>query len=471
MQRIFTLWLAAALLVTPWQVRGQEAGLTELYGNGVHAYFAGQSYDAHRYFTTAINAGSKDPRAYYFRGLNYLRLGRPSEAQADFAEGARLEAGDASGLFAVDRALQRIQGQTRLAIERQRMAARAGVLQELVNERYEGSRRAREAQDEVIVPAQPPRLPETVDPLAAPPDAAAPPLPIKPAPAQPAAEDDAFGAPNNAPPPAANLPANPPAANPPQEEPPANEPAAEPAPPAAPAEPAKPKADPFAEGDPFAEKPAAPPATTPPAATPPAATPPATPAEESPQEPAPPQAPPAPAKPMPEPAPANDDLFTGPAINPANGKPAEAQPAETAQPSSSTSALGNVIKKTLSGLIPSVPADLPFTNPVTGGDENAVPAGENGQPVPPAGEPAAPPAATTPSEPVPAENPPATKTEEEDPFAAPPAAAEKPAETPAEPPAAAAPPPTEAAPAEEAPANETAPAEEAATSEEDPFAN
>jgi hypothetical protein len=153
MQRSLLI-LAAASLLTAGPASAQELGLSDMYGRGVHAYFSGQSRAAYQYFTAAIDAGSQDPRAYYFRGLAYQRLGRPAEAQADFRTGAELEHQDVGGVFGVDRALERVQGPSRLAIERQRAVARVGAAQEVVVERNRRTMTSRAATPEVSAPAE-----------------------------------------------------------------------------------------------------------------------------------------------------------------------------------------------------------------------------------------------------------------------------------------------------------------------------
>jgi len=110
--------------VRPATTVAQDSVLAELYGHGVHSYFAGQYQDAHGYLTTAIDQGSRDPRAFYFRGLAYMSLGRPDEAKADFQKGAELETTGADRVYPVSQSLQRVQGSTRMEIERQRTEAR-----------------------------------------------------------------------------------------------------------------------------------------------------------------------------------------------------------------------------------------------------------------------------------------------------------------------------------------------------------
>jgi hypothetical protein len=104
--------------------RGQDSVLAELYGQGVHSYFAGDLSTARQLLTTAIAEGNKDPRCFYFRGLTSHRLGRASEGNADFKLGALLEASSADRIYPVSDSLQRVQGHMRLQIEKQRQQAR-----------------------------------------------------------------------------------------------------------------------------------------------------------------------------------------------------------------------------------------------------------------------------------------------------------------------------------------------------------
>ena len=104
----------------------QDNLLDDLYGRGVHAYFSHEYQDAHTLLSEAIKSGSRDPRAYYFRGLTFARLGRPEEAKADIKMGSELEAsGDTP--VKVGRALERVQGPERLMIESSRKSARLAI--------------------------------------------------------------------------------------------------------------------------------------------------------------------------------------------------------------------------------------------------------------------------------------------------------------------------------------------------------
>jgi len=295
MQAVAAAAVSGALLGGVAQA--QQGLLEDLYGNGAHAYFAGQPMEAYELLNTAIESGSQDPRTYYFRGLTFLQLGRPEEANADFERGAELEAAQGGGFYNVDRALERIQGSVRLNIERQRTKANIAAARKAADA-MRAMQAPANASSPGTIPVQPniptvPSVPNdpnsSVDnPFEAPagsvpavPVPAAPmPAPAAPAPAEPEAEPA--------------KPATPPAdpANP------FGQPATPPATPATPApaggntplpNPFEPAAEPAAPATPQADKPA-----------------PANPANpfEVPSQPAAPAAPAAPAVPA-TPAPAN----------------------------------------------------------------------------------------------------------------------------------------------------------------------
>lgn len=102
--------------------------IKDAIGRGIHAFHTGDFDRAYDDLTQAIEAGSDDPRVFYFRGLAALRLGRTGEADADFAAGAEREATD-GGTARVSRSLERVQGCDRLSLERHRARARLAGLQ------------------------------------------------------------------------------------------------------------------------------------------------------------------------------------------------------------------------------------------------------------------------------------------------------------------------------------------------------
>jgi hypothetical protein len=209
MVRKMTLLLGlASALFAPAATRAQDDIIADqFYGSGVHRYFSGDLRNAHADFTSAIQAGSQDPRPYYFRGLAYLRMGRQYEATADFRKAADLESNDINGSFQVSKALERIQGQQRLQLERLRVQARAIAQQrqdKQRRERYAASRRfeaeqiqrAAATQDDAAAsratqPPAPDPFDEANEPAPLPGGRAIPFAGAQPADARPAARDAA----------------------------------------------------------------------------------------------------------------------------------------------------------------------------------------------------------------------------------------------------------------------------------------
>lgn len=103
--------------------------LAAAYGSGVHSYFAGDYQRAYDELSQSIEGGTIDPRAWYYRGLTALKLGRTDEAEADFSAGATREA-EGTGAWPVARSLERVQGCDRLKLERHRTRARVAQIQE-----------------------------------------------------------------------------------------------------------------------------------------------------------------------------------------------------------------------------------------------------------------------------------------------------------------------------------------------------
>jgi len=103
--------------------------LAAAYGSGVHSYFAGDYQRAYDELSQSIEGGTIDPRAWYYRGLTALKLGRTDEAEADFSAGASREA-EGTGAWPVAKSLERVQGCDRLKLERHRTRARVAQIQE-----------------------------------------------------------------------------------------------------------------------------------------------------------------------------------------------------------------------------------------------------------------------------------------------------------------------------------------------------
>jgi len=206
-----TLVALGAALVGSVSVAGEFNGtepvaVRDAIGGGIHAYHAGDFDRAYDDLTNAIGAGTDDPRSYYFRGLAALRLGRTSEAEADFTTGADRELSTGS-IRRVSQSLERVQGHDRLTLERFRARARLGALQrerEVYGRRYStiedatsDVRRRRRPEDvrrELVVPQELPatnRLPsaETIEEVPAPAARTAPPAePVKAFEDEPAAD-------------------------------------------------------------------------------------------------------------------------------------------------------------------------------------------------------------------------------------------------------------------------------------------
>ena len=129
--------------------------LDEMYGQAVHSFFRGDSGHAAELLNEVIDAGSQDPRAYFFRGL--CQAHGSYEGNPDFERAAQLEI-EGKKVVNVGKALERIQGPARIAIEKSRSKARLASrsrLLEIQRTRYEEMQRAGSAQGGIAVP---PRL-------------------------------------------------------------------------------------------------------------------------------------------------------------------------------------------------------------------------------------------------------------------------------------------------------------------------
>jgi hypothetical protein len=162
----------ALLLVSVSGTVGRSAVVDEFYGSGVHQYFAGNYSQALSDLTAAIRAGTRDPRAYYFRALAQMRVG--GNVEADLRKGAALEIADVNQAYPVGKSLERVQGSVRIALERHRAVARATAYQRQHDRdalRYDQLRRAepevvRSSGTRPILPppdAPKPAVPEVTD--------------------------------------------------------------------------------------------------------------------------------------------------------------------------------------------------------------------------------------------------------------------------------------------------------------------
>lgn len=117
------LAVSICFAVTASSTSAQNAILAQMYGKGVHAYFSGDQTAARQFLSMAINNGSDDPRAYYFRGMVSYASGNSYEAESYWQRGATLEAQGRTNPF-VGRSLTRFQGAGRLKLEGIRQQAR-----------------------------------------------------------------------------------------------------------------------------------------------------------------------------------------------------------------------------------------------------------------------------------------------------------------------------------------------------------
>ncbi len=178
------LTLAFAAAMAPNKASAQAEVLAEMYGRGVHAFYAGDYKTADRFLSMAIDNGIQDPRAYYFRGLSSLRSDRSEDCQSDWQLGAKLEA-DGRANPSIGRSLSRFQGRDRLQLESIRQEARLTAMAAAATRSKARYGEIQSAEARVLrQPAVPPAA-------AAPPTAKAPPVAAAP-PATPAAADDPF---------------------------------------------------------------------------------------------------------------------------------------------------------------------------------------------------------------------------------------------------------------------------------------
>ncbi|MEX2188519.1 MAG: hypothetical protein WD875_17045 [Pirellulales bacterium] len=159
-------------------LRAEDAAVDKLYGEGVHAYFAGNIDAALKHLDASVAAGNRDPRCYYYRGLANWKLAKADAAKADFTQGAKLEAQSPELTTMINRSIQRVQGRTRLTIEKFRSDAQLAALaarKARDTARYGAARAS--AIDELRKQAEAPKGNVPLLPDAATPDAAAPDAP------------------------------------------------------------------------------------------------------------------------------------------------------------------------------------------------------------------------------------------------------------------------------------------------------
>ena len=123
-------WMTLVLIgLVGSSVTGQDEGAAELYGRGVHAYFAADYELAVELLSKSIEKNGLDPRCYYFRGLARANMKGLDAGLADFTQGADVEINRTDRpVYDINGALQRVQGRLRLELEKVRAATRKAAV-------------------------------------------------------------------------------------------------------------------------------------------------------------------------------------------------------------------------------------------------------------------------------------------------------------------------------------------------------
>tara|TARA_R110002072_G_scaffold146075_3_gene292874 strand:- start:31167 stop:33974 length:2808 start_codon:yes stop_codon:yes gene_type:complete len=100
----------------------KDRAILQLTADGTEAFLTGKHKVAVQLLDVAASNGSNDPRTYYFRGLAKQQLGLSDEAATDYKTAIGLELHPANRID-VDLALEPVQGETRLALEKHRHEA------------------------------------------------------------------------------------------------------------------------------------------------------------------------------------------------------------------------------------------------------------------------------------------------------------------------------------------------------------
>jgi len=122
--RGFALLLTVLLVGSGVVFAQAKSDAEQLYSSGVQAFNSQRLAEAIGFFNEIEGLGTQDPRAYFFRGLSYSRLGNAVAATADFETAAKMELSVSGRSYSVPGALERIQGRERTVIEQYRRAAK-----------------------------------------------------------------------------------------------------------------------------------------------------------------------------------------------------------------------------------------------------------------------------------------------------------------------------------------------------------
>ncbi|MDA0809045.1 MAG: tetratricopeptide repeat protein [Planctomycetota bacterium] len=185
----------------------KDRAILQLTADGTEAFLTGKHKVAVQLLDVAVSNGSNDPRTYYFRGLAKQELGLTDEAATDYKTAIGLELHPANRID-VDLALEPVQGETRLALEKHRHEAistarqasdkeRQAMIASLIEQRAAdaaaGTGGAAIAKSAITLPpgaASP--MPTATTPAATSPGTTASTQPATPSSAQPAANANAL---------------------------------------------------------------------------------------------------------------------------------------------------------------------------------------------------------------------------------------------------------------------------------------
>lgn len=126
MGRIASAVVAIVALPVATVAFAQGAAEPDAYHLGIKAYLAGDHQQAHDHLSQAVAAAPDKAGPYYYRGLCLLALGRPQEANEDFARGVQREQ-SGHQFRQVGRELARVQGSARQIVEQHRSPARSAL--------------------------------------------------------------------------------------------------------------------------------------------------------------------------------------------------------------------------------------------------------------------------------------------------------------------------------------------------------
>ena len=122
--RSFALLLIVLLAGSGIAYAQSQPSADQLYSSGIHAFNSQRYSEAIGWFDQIESLGTPDPRAFFYRGLSYSRLGNATSAAADYEKASRIELTVAGRSYSVPKALERIQGRDRTVIEQYRRSAK-----------------------------------------------------------------------------------------------------------------------------------------------------------------------------------------------------------------------------------------------------------------------------------------------------------------------------------------------------------